>query len=315
MQEIVSIENCEIAETQVLQESLLEDFKSFLDASPSTVQTYMRGIKQLYRYLYENGINRPTREDIIDFRENLKMEHKATTVQSYMTSVKLFFKWTGSCGLYPNIGENLKGAKISREHKKDYFTSKQAKKILSTIDVDTVQGKRDYAIVSLMIGTALRDKEVVNADIGDIRTVADTTVLYILGKGRDEKAEYVKLMEPVENAIRDYIACLPAENRKQECPIFASLSNRNFGGRLTERSVSRICKTAMKNAGFDSDRLTAHSLRHTAVTLSLLGGATLQEAQQFARHSNISTTQIYAHNLSRAQNRCEETIAKSVFSP
>ena len=50
-----------------------------------------------------------------------------------------------------------------------------------------------------------------------------------------------------------------------------------------------------------------------AVTLALLGGQSLQEVQQFARHANITTTQIYAHNLDRAKNQCEETIAKAIF--
>jgi site-specific recombinase XerD len=59
--------------------------------------------------------------------------------------------------------------------------------------------------------------------------------------------------------------------------------------------------------------LTAHGLRHTTITLSLLGGASLQEAQAFARHANITTTQIYAHNIERANNKCEATIVMLFF--
>ena len=138
-------------------------------------------------------------------------------------------------------------------------------------------------------------------------------MLFILGKGRDEKSEYVKIMGPVEDAIMDYMEQVPPEIRKPGNPLFVSLSNNSRCNRLTERSVSRICKNALKGAGYDSDRLTAHSLRHTAVTLSLIGGMSLQEAQQFARHANMATTQIYAHNLDRAKNKCEETIAKAIF--
>lgn len=311
MQEIISVENTEVLATQELNNAMLEDFEKFIDASENTVTTYMRGVKQLYAWLYLKGISRPTREDIIAFREELKQEHKATTVQNYMVAIKLFFKWCSSRGIYPNIAENLKGAKISREHKKDYLTSKQVKKVLATIDTSTTQGKRDYAIVSLMVGTGLRDTEVVNANIEDIRTVGDFTALYILGKGREEKAEYVKVMQPIEDAIREYLK--EVDNKSDNSPLFISLANKNKGARLTTRSVSRICKQALVNAGYDSDRLTAHSLRHTAVTLSLLGGMSLQEAQQFARHSNLATTQIYAHNLDRAKNKCEETIAKAIF--
>ena len=183
--------------------------------------------------------------------------------------------------------------------------------MLSTIDTTTLQGKRDYAIVSLMVTAGLRNTEVSNANIEDLRTVGDFTALFVLGKGKEEKADYVKIVEPVEDAIRNYLAELGATEPKQ--PLFISLSNNSHGSRVTTRSVSRICKNALIAAGYNSDRLKAHSLRHTAVTLSLLGGKSLQEVQQFARHSNIATTQIYAHNLDRVKNDCEAVIAKAIF--
>jgi len=77
---------------------------------------------------------------------------------------------------------------------------------------------------------------------------------------------------------------------------------------MTTRSISRIVKAALKGAGMDSDRLTAHSLRHTAVTLSLLAGASIQEAQSMVRHSNINTTLIYAHNIDRIGKAAERRI-------
>ena len=58
----------------------------------------------------------------------------------------------------------------------------------------------------------------------------------------------------------------------------------------------------------DSSRLTAHSLRHTAVTLALMGGATIQEARLLARHSSINTTLIYAHNINRVAQAPERKI-------
>ena len=311
MQELVSVSAGNVIEYKPVTTSMMQDFINFIDAAPKTVETYTKAIKQFFRYLSFKGIDRPTREDVIAFREELKEEHAAATVQNYMVAVRLFFSWASSRGLYPNVAENLKGAKISRGYKRDYLTSKQVKKVLSTIDTSTTQGLRDYAICSLMITAGLRDIEVRNLDIADMRTLGDFTVVYLLGKGRDEKAEYVKVVEPVENAIREYIKAAGLTNEKS--PMFVSLSNNSKGSRMTTRSISRICKNALVAAGFDSSRLTAHSFRHTAVTLSLLGGKSLQETQQFARHSNINTTQIYAHNLDRAKNDCEETIAKAIF--
>ena len=176
---------------------------------------------------------------------------------------------------------------------------------------DTAQGRRDYAIFALMVTGGLRDIEVHRANIEDLRTLGDSTILYLQGKGREERTDYVKVMPEVERAIRASLADRKDIQGKQ--PLFASLSNNSKGGRISTRSISGIVKNSLVKAGYESDRLTAHSLRHTAVTLSLLGGNSLQEVQQFARHSNIATTQIYAHNLERAKNKCESTIASAIF--
>lgn len=95
-------------------------------------------------------------------------------------------------------------------------------------------------------------------------------------------------------------------------PLFTSLSN-NKGQRLTTRSISGIVKERLKNAGYNSSRLTVHSLRHTAVTLSLLAGKDLAEVQQFARHVNITTTMIYNHALDKAKNSCSEAITEAII--
>ena len=91
-------------------------------------------------------------------------------------------------------------------------------------------------------------------------------------------------------------------------PLFASTSNRNKGGRLTARSVSGIAKQALRNIGLDSDRYTAHSLRHTSVTYALMAGASLEETQKMARHADISTTMVYAHHVDRVRSNAEAKV-------
>jgi len=300
-----------IEATPIITEDLFNRFIAFVDAKPRTIETYTRAIRQLFNYFSFKGIRQPQRADIIAFRDELKNDHKATTVQNYITATRLFFQWTAQEGLYPNIADHIKGATISKEHKKDYLTSKQVKAILNSIDRETIQGLRDYAILALMITGGLRTIEVSRSNIEDLRAVGDSTALYIQGKGKDEKTEYIKIQPQVEEAIRDYLKALGITDQTQ--PLFTSTSNNSKGERLTTRSISGIVKKRLQEAGYNSDRLTAHSLRHTAVTLSLLGGNTLQEVQQFARHANITTTQIYAHNLDRAKNKCESTIAKAIF--
>ena len=303
--------NTAIVAQKTITEDLFTSFIEYLDASPKTVETYTRAVRQFFKYIYENGINQPTREDVIAYREYLKDTHKPTTVQNYIVAVRLFFQWTEQEGLYPNVADHVKGAKLDKNHKKDYLTSRQVKKVLETAREESLQGLRDYAILALMFTGGLRTIEVSRANVEDLRTAGDSEVLYLQGKGHEEKTDYIKLMPEVEDAIRAYLKARGAVELTE--PLFTSTSNNSKGARISTRTVSGIVKTALKNAGYDSDKLTAHSTRHTAVTLALMGGQKLEEVQQFARHKNLATTLIYAHNIDRAKNNCEATIAKAIF--
>lgn len=311
MYELTRIKHNPIASANVLDFQLYESFFKFIDVKEKSIATYKRALKQFVKYLTARGIVHPTREDVIAFREELKVDHKPTTVQAYIVAIRLFFQWTAQVGKYANIAEHVKGAKISSGHKKDYLTAKQVKKVLSKIDTTTEQGKRDYAILTLMVTCGLRTIEVSRANIEDLSTRGENTVLYIQGKGRDEKTDYAKLPVEVEDAIRDYFTARGTADLKS--PLFVSTSHNSIGGRLSTRSISGIVKTCLKNAGFDSPRLTAHSLRHTTATINLLEKGNLEETQQLLRHTNINTTMVYLHHIKRENNRSEERVASAIF--
>ena len=312
MEALARVQNGSIIDRQEVGAELFNRFIAYLDTTPKTIETYTKALRQLFSYFSLNGIRQPQREDIIAFREELKASgHKPTTIQNYITATKLFFSWTAQEGYYPNIAEHLKGAKLDREHKKDYLTSRQVKEVLGSIEQDSLQGLRDYAMLFLMVTGGLRTIEVSRANIGDLRTLGDNSVLYVQGKGREEKTDYIKLSAPAEQAIRAYLKARGEKN--EEAPLFSSTSNNNRGARLTTRSVSGIVKTRLQQAGYDSEKLTAHSLRHTAVTLSLLAGKDITEVQQFARHANIATTMIYNHALDKAKNGCSEAITQAIM--
>ena len=294
---------------------LYDRFLDYIDVKPKSVETYRTAIRQFLKYLQENQITQPTRQDIINYRDGLMADHKATTVQNYLTAVKLFFAWLDQEGLYKDVAQHVKGVKIDKGHKKDYLTQHQSQRLLRSIETSSLKGKRDYALLGLLITTGLRTVEVQRANVGDMETVGGFTVLFIQGKGRDEKAEYVKIAEPVEDAIRDYLGSRAGKKRSisGKDPLFASTSNNNRGQRMTTRSISRIVKGTFINAGYNSDRLTAHSTRHTAATLNLLNGGSIEETQQMLRHSNINTTMTYAHALERVGNQSENRIAGALF--
>lgn len=293
-------------------ENLFNQFVIFIDATPNTVRTYRGSLKQWFIYLRQNHIVQPTAETVRQYRDQLQTDgKKATTVKNYIIAIKRFFAWTEEAGLYPNIAKHIKSGHISKNFKKDYLTGSQARQILNSIDRSTVKGKRDYAMLVTMLTMGLRTIEVTRANIEDIRTKGNTTVLYIQGKGHDEKDDLIRMPQHVESAIRDYLSVRKANDLSE--PLFVSTSNHNANGRMTTRSIRRIVKTAFISAGFDSPRLTAHSTRHTAATLSLLNGATLQQTQELLRHRNIGTTEIYAHNIDATTNPAANDVEEAIF--
>lgn len=297
----------------LISEKVITRFVEYLDVSPVTLKSYVSGIRNFIGYLSANGITSPVRDDVIAFKRKLQSEgKKPATIGLYLSAIRRLFAWCESEGICENITTGVKAPKQDKGHKRDYLSGTQIAQVLDTTDRNTLEGKRNFAIMAVMSVCGLRTVEIVRANVEDIRTLGNVTVLYVQGKGRNDKKEFVKLTAPVIEAINDYLKT--RGHVRGNAPLFASCSRRNNGGRLTTRTISSVCKTAMINAGYNSTRLTAHSLRHSAVTLALMAGLSLSEVQAFARHSNIQTTQIYAHNVDRLKSACEISVTEAIFS-
>lgn len=290
-----------------------ESFIASVSARPRTIETYTRSLRQLFRYLAESGISRPCRDDIAAYERALREAGlRASTVQSYITAARLFFRWAGFAGVYPDITDHYKlSERPDREHKKDAFTAAQIKQILGSIDRATEAGLRDHALIALLTAAGLRTVEASRANVEDLRGAAGESVIFVQGKGRSDKGDFVRIDDRTEAILRGYIASRPGA--RGASPLFASRSRRNGGGRLSVRAIREIVKRRFREAGFDSERLTAHSLRHTAVTLAILAGRPLDEVQQFARHASFNTTQLYSHALEKMKNMCGEAIAAAIY--
>ncbi len=289
--------------------SFVDEWIKFADVKEKSAVTYSKVLKVFFQYLSDERIVNPTPDDIYNWREFLKAQDKSpATVNLYLTAVKLFFKFLKVKGIYDLEISRMKGCKVSSEHKKDPLTAEQVKKILDSFDTKSIEGLRNKAIFALMVTCGLRTIEVSRADCSDLKKSCGRTMLFVQGKGRDEKSECVMIPEKVCQLINDF-------HKKLYCPkngpLFPSLTT---GGRLIAGSVGRIIKTSMRAAGIDSSRLTAHSLRHTAATAMLLNGVELAKVQQILRHKNINTTLIYSHHLERMKNHGEDAAADSFFN-
>lgn len=286
----------------------LREFIAEQDIKENSKGTYRRALKQFFAFMSNKSIGL-TGNDILEYKKFLDDQKLAAyTINAYLVVVRRFFAWTESKKIYPNIAKTVKAMKKPQGFRKESLSKQQIARVLKGIDQSTLQGKRDFAIINLLLRTGLRTIEIQRADIGDIAKCVDEAKFYIQGKGRDAKDEYVVLTYTSLKPILTYLEARGQADKS--APLFASISDRNNGKRMTTRSISRLIKNALLQADIDDKRLTAHSLRHTAITNALKGGANLQEVKTMARHANINTTLIYSHNLERMANAAERLIDK-----
>ncbi len=298
---------------QLMDKELLDRFFMSINVRPRSADAYRYNIKIFFDYLTRQGIAHPGRQHILDYRDALiESGKKTSTLRAYLIVLRLFFRWAESEGLYCNIADYIKIKGQSHEHCRDALTGQQVRVLLRKVDRSTIKGLRNYAILMVMVIGGLRCVEVSRAKIGDFTKHGRHTVLYVYGKGRDDSGtDYIKLPCMVQRSIRDYLK--ERGNVEQDAPLFVRTGNYHIDSALSTRSISRIVKNSLIDAGYDSDRLCAHSLRHTAVTLALKGGEKLEAVKEFARHSSIDTTLTYSHAIDHENSTCSQTIERAIF--
>ncbi len=300
---------------------IVERFLESLDCSESSINTYTRQLKPFLEWINYSGksmnLSDWTRQDVLDYKNYLQtsgrngqgMNLTENTIAGYITVVRKLWSWMEQEGLCPkNVAKSIK-IKRGNGYKKHTLSSGQIKDALNMFDLSTLEGLRNYAIFNLMVRTGCRDIEIVRAKIKHLRTLDGQTILDIQAKGADSPDQFKVLTIGAERPIRDYL-----DARKKVMPfniddsLFVSMSRRNYMKELTTRSVSRIIKSVLREIGLDDEKLSAHSLRHTAITLAVAGGASLHQAQAMAGHKDPRTTMIYFHNQKRIKEAAEKFI-------
>lgn len=343
---------------QDLTPALFVDFVSWIDRSEKTTRSYLTNLKQFAAWLQYRAITRPTRQDVLSYRQWLSMEHdaisldpvsgwtyrtdstgtpikvicKPNTVAQYMRSVCQFFRWTAANNLYPDIAANIHAPKVKNDtHRKEALSvsevltietsiaERAAQKVQEAQEAQkdtagrmqrtTEQGKRLYAMYLLAVNAGLRTVEISRANVKDLETKGGQAWLYIWGKGHTEPDQRKPLAPEVAAAVREYLQSR-SDHPTGTSPLFVSTGNRSGGKRIAPTTISTMLKRAMQEAGFDSERLTAHSLRHTAGTAVQELTGDIYTTQKYMRHSNPATTEIYLHNDTEKQ---EAGIAKQLY--
>ena len=304
MEGIVKVEGyAPVANKSISIVKAVEAFLSECDIRANSKNVYRRGLLNFFKWVEQTGrvISELTRADIIAFKDSLLATHSNLSVAGYLVALRRFYEWCEGNKLYPNIAKGIKSPKRKNAYLKEHLRENQIHQLLQHFEGNP----RDYAIVNLLLRTGLRCVEVTRLNIEDICYKGGQRILRVWGKGRDERDNFVVLTDKAYQPIKTYLDTRGNTTLKE--PMFVSTSNRNQKGRLTTRTISKICKDGFRAIGIDGKEYTAHSLRHTTAVMLLKNG-TLSDVQSVLRHASPVTSQIYTKSVEeelRLQNPSE----------
>jgi site-specific recombinase XerD len=157
------------------------------------------------------------------------------------------------------------------------------RRLLASCDRRRLVGRRDYAVLLLLVRLGLRVGEVASIQLDDI----DWRAGLLLVRGKGSRQDVLPLPVDVGEAVVSYLRRRPrCECRALFLRVRAPLRELNSG------TVGCVVRAACNRAGLP--RVGAHRLRHTAATEMLRAGASLAEIGQVLRHREQKTTAKYA---------------------
>jgi integrase/recombinase XerC len=263
--------------------------------SPNTVKAYLADMNDLAQSLKleptasVESVNLEALRDWL-WRVSEKGASKATIARK-SAAARSFSTWLSKSGyLEEDPGLRLRSPKagrslpkvVSRESLDQLFGWLGAK---ATIENPT--GLRDLAVVELLYATGARVSELARLDLGDIDF--SRNLLRLMGKGAKERM--VPFGQPARDALDNWITIGRSQvaGERSENALFLNSRGQRIGVRQIYGLVAGLLEsTATGTAG-------PHSLRHSAATHLLDGGADLRAVQELLGHASLGTTQIYTH--------------------
>lgn len=273
--------------------------------SPQTVRAYASDLDRFREFWEKEFANVPAAKtpigkiDALAVRAHVASLHRAKlssrSLARHLSAVRSLFRWacrSGWCATNPAAG-----VPTPRQPKTlpRALTFADTEKLLFAEEEGAPFPERDRAMFEMLYATGLRVSELSGLDLDDLDS--GQRLARVLGKGGKERI--VPYGEPAEEALRAYLparaALRAAAERRGDSgddrePLFVN----HRGGRLTSRSVARILKRRLREAGLP-DRISPHALRHTFATHLLSAGADLRSIQELLGHASLSTTQKYTH--------------------
>ncbi len=271
---------------ELFEKYLTEDKK----ASPNTLSSYLRDIRQLGEYLdmhSESEIIDATGEELGDYVAMLRASGKSVaTVSRCIASVKclyshLFIKQliteNPAMGLVPDK---------STQKLPVILTSKEVELLLEQPACVDSKGYRDRAMLELLYATGIRVTELISLNITDVNLSAGIIRCNSRGKER-----YIPMYSTAVKALSDYMTLVRPQMiaMPDEQSLFVNVS----GERMSRQGFWKIVKYYQKKANIDKD-ITPHTLRHSFAAHLLENGADIHAIQEMLGHADISSTHMYS---------------------
>ena len=265
-------------------------------ASGNTISSYLRDIRQFADWLMQKEgeeILDATNSEISDYLSSLQTQGKSgATASRCLASLKNFYAYAVSGGFLEHspVSDQIH---IERGQKKlpQVLTGKEVELLLAQPQCTDAKGYRDKAMLEMMYATGMRVSELIDLNVEDVNLE-----LSMVKCGGEKKSRVIPLYPAARQALADYIQetrpVLIAE--PNEKALFVNVS----GSRMSRQGFWKILKYYQSKAGIEKE-ITPHTLRHSFAVHLLENGADLGSVQELMGHSDISSTQVYAHMLNQ----------------
>lgn len=227
--------------------------------------------------------------------EQMTQCRSAPTVKQHLAAIRRLCDWLVTGQILPfNPAASVRGpAYIVKRGKTPVLEPGEARALLDSIDASRVTGRRDRAIIGVMLYSFARAGAVAGMKVEDYYYASGKRWWFRLHE-KGGKFHEVPAHHQAEAYMDAYLeAAGIGDDRKG--PLFRAVQGKT--GRLTARPMTRrdmhrMVKRRAAAAGL-SDRITCHSFRATGITAYLSNGGTLEHAQAIAAHESPRTTKLY----------------------
>jgi integrase/recombinase XerD len=258
----------------------------------ATIIQYRHYLQRLQDYLHRIG--RPLLPDlqlavVSAFITDSGAAIDKRSVQSLCSILKVFFRYLYRVGLMTrDLGKAIESPRrYSFSNLPRSITWSEVEQMLQKVDRRSAVGKRDYAILLLLVTYGLRAREVGALTLDDIDWKRDR--LHISGRKAGHSTVY-PLATPVGEALLDYLKQGRPETTERAV-FFRAYAPYTP---LSRVAVSLRAKWYLRRAGINVSRPGSHTLRHTCVQRLVDSGFSLKTIGDFVGHRTPDATKIYA---------------------